>query len=88
MSLFFLYLIFVNLLGFFLFGIDKYKAIHKKWRIRESLLFAVSLAGGSVGSLCGMYLFHHKTKHKTFTIGIPLILVIQLGVYVATRYFL
>lgn len=72
------YLAVINLTGFAAFGIDKYKAIHHKWRIRESALFAIAILGGSVGCLIGMYVFHHKTLHPSFRIGIPLILVVEL----------
>ena len=72
------YLAFINLTGFAVFGIDKYKAIHHKWRIRESALFAIAILGGSVGCLIGMYVFHHKTLHPSFRIGIPMILIVEL----------
>lgn len=72
------YLAVINLAGFAAFGIDKYKAIHHKWRIRESALFAIAILGGSVGCLIGMRVFHHKTLHPSFRIGIPLILVVEL----------
>ena len=62
------YLAFINLTGLAVFGIDKYKAIHHKWRIRESALFAIAILGGSVGCLIGMYVFHHKTRKWTFRI--------------------
>lgn len=72
------YLLLINLLGAAAFALDKYKAIHNKWRIRESVLFLFAFLGGAAGCLLGMYLCHHKTRHKKFTIGIPLILVLQL----------
>lgn len=72
-----LYLIIINLIAFLAFGIDKYKAIHKKWRIPERDLFLLALLGGSLGALCGMFLFHHKTRKTAFRIGIPLILIIE-----------
>ena len=52
------YLAVINLTGFAAFGIDKYKAVHHKWRIRESALFAIAILGGSVGCLIGMHVFH------------------------------
>jgi uncharacterized membrane protein YsdA (DUF1294 family) len=58
--------------------IDKQKARKKKWRIPEATLMGFAAAGGSVGALAGMYTFRHKTLHKNFTIGIPLILFFQL----------
>lgn len=80
-----LYLITVNALGFLLMLVDKYKAKKGLWRIRESTLMGVAAIGGSVGSLIGMYAVRHKTQHRRFTIGIPLILIIQI---VALLYFL
>lgn len=58
--------------------IDKAKAKKKKWRIPEKTLMTVAAIGGSVGSLLGMYAVRHKTKHPKFTIGIPLILALQI----------
>lgn len=72
------WILFFSLLGFFSMGLDKQKAIRHKYRISEKKLFLPALLGGSPGSLLGMYLFRHKTKHKRFYIGIPLILVLQL----------
>lgn len=74
----FSYLAVINLIGFAAFGIDKYKAVHHKWRIRESTLFAIAVLGGSAGCLIGMRVFHHKTLHPSFRIGIPLILIVEL----------
>ncbi len=61
-------------------GIDKRKAIKKRWRIRESTLFLIAFVGGSIGAILGMRIFHHKTKHWYFVYGIPLILLIQIAV--------
>ncbi|MGI6013110.1 MAG: DUF1294 domain-containing protein [Oscillospiraceae bacterium] len=72
------YLLIVNLIGFVQMGIDKRRSIQRRWRIPEAQLFLVAAIGGSVGSLLGMYVFRHKTKHKTFVIGMPLILIVQL----------
>ena len=72
------YVIIINFLGLLLMGIDKRKAVKNHWRIPERTLFVVSLLGGSIGSFVGMYLFRHKTKHLRFTIGIPVILVLQI----------
>lgn len=68
-----------TLIAFALMGIDKWKARHEGWRIPEKTLFLSAVLGGSVGSLAGMYLFRHKTKHPTFTVGMPLILAAQIG---------
>ncbi len=72
-----LYLACINLTGFFLMGLDKWKAKHKKWRISEKALFGTAVAGGSIGTWAGMYVFRHKTRHWYFVVGMPLILVLQ-----------
>ena len=74
-----LYLGAVNIIGFLIMGIDKLKARKRGFRIPEATLFLVALMGGSVGSLLGMYLFRHKTRHRKFTIGMPLILLLQIA---------
>lgn len=79
MNNFLLYYFFsVNLLAFILFGIDKYKARKSRWRKSENTLLAVAVAGGSVGALMGIKLWHHKTRHAKFYIGVPVILLLQL----------
>ncbi len=72
------YLVIINIVGLAVMGIDKAKAIKGAWRIPEKTLFLFSLIGGSIGTWAGMYLFHHKTKHWYFVIGMPAILIIQL----------
>ena len=72
------YLILINVTAFFLMLADKQKARKNKWRIPEATLMTFAALGGSIGALCGMYLFRHKTLHKKFTAGIPLILLLQL----------
>ena len=76
-SLLFL-LVVINLIAFTLFGVDKHKARHDLWRIPEKTLFLFAILGGSVGAFLGMKFFRHKTKHKRFSIGLPLIFVLQL----------
>ena len=76
------YLIAMNILGFILMWIDKRRARLHKWRIPERTLFAVAVIGGSIGSIAGMHLFHHKTRHWVFVIGIPLILLLQMALAV------
>ena len=73
-----IYLILVNAIAFLLMLIDKQKAKKKKWRIPEATLMGSAAIGGSIGALAGMYTFRHKTKHPKFTIGVPVILVLQL----------
>ena len=67
-----------TLIAFALMGIDKWKAKHDSWRIPEKTLFLSAILGGSVGALAGMFLFRHKTKHLSFTVGMPLILAAQI----------
>ena len=73
-----LYLLIINAAGFVLMLEDKYKAKKNLWRIPEATLMGVAALGGSVGSLLGMYTVRHKTKHPKFTIGIPVILALQI----------
>ncbi|MDD6140292.1 MAG: DUF1294 domain-containing protein [Bacteroidales bacterium] len=72
------YLLAVNALTFLLYGIDKYKAKKSQWRISEATLMMMAVIGGSVGAWTGMQLWHHKTKHRKFRYGIPLILLLQI----------
>ena len=71
------YLIGINVLTFLLYGIDKWKARKGKWRIPEETLILLAIVGGSIGAILGMYLFRHKTKHRKFTLGIPVIILAQ-----------
>ena len=73
-----LFLILINAVGFTLMLADKQKARKNKWRIPESTLFSVAAIGGSLGILLGMYTFRHKTKHISFTAGIPAIMAVQI----------
>lgn len=84
MKLILIYLLIINAAGFLFMLIDKYKARKKLWRIPEATLMGIALLGGSVGSLIGMYTVRHKTKHPKFTLGIPVILVLQI----VAAYFL
>ncbi len=74
-----IYLFLINLAAFGLMGLDKRKARKNLWRIPEKTLFLSAILGGSAGAIAGMYAFHHKTRHWYFVIGMPLILVIQIG---------
>lgn len=75
-----IYIAAVNVIAFFLFGIDKWKARRAKWRISESTLLGMAVIGGSIGAWMGMKVWHHKTLHKKFRYGIPLILLAQTAV--------
>lgn len=68
----------LNVVTFFVYGIDKLKARRHKWRIPESTLLLLAVVGGSIGALLGMKLWHHKTQHKKFKYGLPLILLVQV----------
>lgn len=72
------YLLIVNAAAFLLMLADKWKAQQKDRRIRENVLITAAIIGGSIGIWAGMYLFRHKTKHLKFTLGIPIILAIQI----------
>lgn len=74
----FFYLLAINGLTFFLYGIDKWKAKRARWRIPESVLLGVAALGGSVGAWLGMRVWHHKTQHKKFRYGVPAILLAQI----------
>ena len=76
------YLLAVNIATFFLYGIDKYKARKGRWRISEATLLMMAVIGGSIGAWSGMRLWHHKTMHKKFKYGIPVIIIMQIAVLV------
>lgn len=73
-----IYLIAINVITFFLYGIDKMKAQRSKWRIPEAVLLGLAVIGGTIGALFGMRVWNHKTKHKIFKYGLPLLLLIQI----------
>lgn len=72
------YLVIINALGFILMLADKVKAKKNLWRIPEATLLWVAVLGGSLGSILGMNVFRHKTKHLKFALGLPLILAAQV----------
>ena len=88
MNIILYYLLAVNIATFLLYGIDKYKAKKSKWRISEATLLTMAAIGGSIGAWAGMRLWHHKTMHKKFKYGIPLIIILQvaLAVYLLTNF--
>ena len=90
MKLFAIYLVVMNVLGVAVMWSDKRRARLHRWRIPEKVLFGVSLLGGSAGTWAGMYLFRHKTKHREYEVGMPLILVCQaaLAIYLVHLYVL
>ena len=82
------YLLAVNITSFLLYGIDKFKARKNLWRISEATLLTMAAIGGSIGAWAGMRLWHHKTMHKKFKYGIPVIIILQvaLAVYLLTNF--
>lgn len=76
------YLLAVNSLTFLLYGIDKYKAKKGRWRISEATLLTMAAIGGSIGACAGMRTWHHKTMHKKFKYGIPVIIIMQIALVV------
>ena len=77
-----IYLIAMNVVTFFMYGIDKWKAKRSKWRISEATLLGLAVIGGSIGAWLGMRVWHHKTMHKKFQFGIPLIIVAQVAMII------
>ena len=77
-----IYLAIITVVTFFAYGIDKWKAQHNRWRIPESVLLGLAAVGGSVGAWLGMKVWHHKTQHKKFKYGVPVIFVVQVALTV------
>lgn len=78
MKFFIYYLIIINIVSLLLMFVDKIKAKKRKSRIPEKTFFTLALLGGSIGVYLGMYFFNHKTRHSSFTLGIPVIIIIQI----------
>lgn len=79
-----IYLVSINIIGFFAMWLDKRKAQKGKWRIQEKTLFLITALGGGIGTISGMYTFRHKTKKLAFTVGLPAILILEI---IAVIYF-
>ncbi|MDE6206927.1 MAG: DUF1294 domain-containing protein [Muribaculaceae bacterium] len=73
-----MFLFWINVLALAVYAYDKHCAAYGKWRVPEFVLFAVSAALGGFGALCGMILFNHKTAKKSFVMGVPLVLLLQI----------
>ena len=73
-----LYLLIINLFGFFIMWLDKRKARKSSWRIPEKTLFIVTALGGGIGTIAGMYTFRHKTQKLNFVIGFPFITILEI----------
>ena len=74
-----IYLAVINVVTFFMYGVDKWKAKRAKWRIREAALLGLAVLGGSIGAWLGMKVWHHKTLHKKFKFGVPAIIIVQIA---------
>lgn len=88
MIILYIYLLVINVAGFIICGIDKKRAIRHWWRIPEKDIILIAVLGGSIGVLIGMYGFRHKTRHRQFTVGIPLILLCQIMLVIFITRFL
>ena len=76
------FLLSVNVIAFFMYGIDKWNAKKDKWRISEATLMWLAVIGGSIGAWLGMKVWHHKTMHKKFRYGLPLIIIVQIALII------
>ena len=74
-----IYLLIINIVGFLIMGIDKFKSKRQMWRVKEQTLFIIAMIGGSIGSIIGMYTFRHKTKHWNFWFINILSLIVYIG---------
>lgn len=82
-----IYLIAINVIGFLAMWLDKRKAQKGKWRIQEKTLFMITVLGGGIGTICGMYTFRHKTQKPAFTIGFPAILILEIITVIYFKVF-
>ena len=73
-----IYLVVINILGFFVMWLDKRKAVKGRWRIPEKTLFIITALGGGIGTTAGMYIFRHKTQKLNFVIGFPFITILEI----------
>ena len=78
MKNFIIYIIGINLIGFFIMWLDKHKARKGSWRIPEKTLFIITAIGGGIGTTAGMFIFRHKTKKLNFLIGFPFITILEI----------
>lgn len=81
-----LYLLIINIIGFFMMWSDKRKAKKGKWRIPEQTLFVVTALGGGIGTIAGMYTFRHKTKKLKFTIGLPALVILEIILVIYLKF--
>lgn len=81
-----IYLLVINVLGFLAMGIDKLKAKKGSWRIPENTLFMFTILGGGIGTIAGMYIFRHKTKKIKFTVGMPVLFILEIVIIIYFMY--
>lgn len=81
-----IYLVVINVLGFLAMGLDKHKAKMGDRRIPENTLFSFTFLGGGIGTIGGIYVFHHKTQKKKFTIGMPFILILEILIFIYFKF--
>ncbi len=88
--LYIVYMLIMNIFTFVLYGVDKKRAINRRWRIPEVVLLGLSLLGGCVGAFIAMRLFHHKTRHARFAMGVPIMILLHgcLVVFLFERGYL
>ena len=82
-----IYFVTINVATFLVYGVDKWKAKRSKWRITEAALLLLAVLGGSIGAWLGMKVWHHKTMHKKFKYGIPLIIIVQVAVVLLIKLY-
>ena len=81
-----IYLLIINLIGFFMMWSDKRRAKWGKWRIPEQTLFIVTALGGGIGTIAGMYVFRHKTQKLKFIIGLPLLVILEIALVIYLKF--
>jgi len=81
-----LYFLMINLIGFLMMWSDKRRAKWGKWRIPEQTLFIVTALGGGIGTIAGMYTFRHKTKKLKFTIGLPVLVILEIFLIIYLKF--
>lgn len=81
-----IYLLIINLIGFYAMWSDKRRAKKGEWRIPEQTLFLITALGGGIGTIAGMYTFRHKTKKLRFVIGFPAILILEIILVIYLKF--
>lgn len=83
-----IYIVIINIITYIIYAYDKHQAKKHKWRVRESTLLILALLMGSIGALTAMYTLRHKTKHRKFTLGIPLLLIINILILILMKVYI